>query len=624
MPSGATSPSQLASAYSITGAETGKGQVIAIVDAYNDPNIASDLATFDSHYGIAAPPSFTVLNQNGGTQLPQTDAGWSLEISLDVEWAHAMAPGASIVLVEANSASTSDLLAAVKIAEGHGNVVSMSWGGSEFVGESADDVYFNKAGVTFISASGDDGGAAGAEWPSVSPYVVSVGGTTLNVANDSETAWNASGSSFSGYSGSTGGTSLYEPSPAYQSTTLGAKFATGRSTPDVSADANPATGLAVYDSVAGDGATGWQTVGGTSAGAPIWAGIIADADQNRGALGSLSSTQTLDLLYTLYGSSGTASTYATSFHDITSGQNFVAKAAKGYDQVTGLGSPIASSIISALSTFNPTTSNTINKPHVVVAEAFTTLSTRDVVNISPTVALNTSAPSTSFVVTASQIFAAAVAPVSTVLQKTPTHPAIAVVDFGPAPAVPAPVVQPIAQSSPRVSFSANEALVPLVRTPSRPGIFIDPAERRDFGADDELIASPLQPLLMPWWDRAINDLYSDDLPPLRAEFAPPNDPAPETEESPSTGYKAAFVAGAALAVWGVSEMRVQRDDRDRRRRLLAWSRLSALGGVRPADHARSIATSPFRPSREGLFLSGSLSLHGRARLCATPSPAPAP
>ena len=208
----ALTPSQLAAAYSISlSSTTGNGETIAIVDAYNDPNIAADLAKFDSQYNLPA-ANLTVENESGQTtRLPQTDAGWSLEISLDVEWAHAAAPGAKIVLVEANSASTSDLMAAVQTAAKQANVVSMSWGGSEFKGETAYDTaaYFANPNVTFIAASGDDGGAAGAEWPAVSPDVVSVGGTTLSLTSSgatlSETAWSASGSRFTGYSGSTGG-----------------------------------------------------------------------------------------------------------------------------------------------------------------------------------------------------------------------------------------------------------------------------------------------------------------------------------------------------------------------------------------------------------------------------------
>ena len=164
-PGGGYTPAQIAQGYgfnsiSFNGTSgTGQGETIAIVDAYNDPKIQTDLNTFDSQFGL---PAVTVnrVNQTGGTSYPASDStgGWELEESLDVEWAHAMAPGASIMLVEANSASDSDLLAAVKYASAHANVVSMSWGGSEFAGESADDsAYFARAGVVFVASAGDAG-----------------------------------------------------------------------------------------------------------------------------------------------------------------------------------------------------------------------------------------------------------------------------------------------------------------------------------------------------------------------------------------------------------------------------------------------------------------------------------
>ena len=143
---------------------TGAGQTIAIVDAYNDPNIVADLKVFDAEFGLAAPPSFKVVNQSGSSSLPSTDAGWSMEIALDVEWAHAIAPGANILLVEANSSSLTDLLSAVKYAAQQPGVstVSMSWSAGEFFGESSYDSYFTTpaghVGVTFLAATGDDGG----------------------------------------------------------------------------------------------------------------------------------------------------------------------------------------------------------------------------------------------------------------------------------------------------------------------------------------------------------------------------------------------------------------------------------------------------------------------------------
>ena len=151
-----------------------------------------------------------------------------------------MAPGANIMLVEASSASDSDLLTAVRYAAAHANVVSMSWGGSEFSGESVyDSAYFEQPGVAFVASSGDNG--APASWPAASPNVLSVGGTSLNLGSGS--AW----SSETGWSGSGGGPSAYEAQPAYQNGVV-TQTATARATPDVAYDANPSTGFAVYDS----------------------------------------------------------------------------------------------------------------------------------------------------------------------------------------------------------------------------------------------------------------------------------------------------------------------------------------------------------------------------------------
>lgn len=370
--SAATSPSELISAYGFSASATaGLGTTIAIVGAYNNPTIQADLAAFSTFYGLAA-ASLSVVNQYGQTtNLPATDAGWSLETAMDVEWAHAVAPAARIILVEATSSSASDLMTAVQTAARLANVVSMSWGGGEWSGQTAYDTasYFANSNVTFVAASGDDGGASGVSWPASSPYVLSVGGTAL-YSNGAETAWSASGSYWSGYSGSTGGVSRYESLPSYQATALGTRAASGRVVPDVASVADPSTGLAVYSTASGLGKTGWFTIGGTSAGAPVWAGLVADADQARIAAGksALSTSQTLSLLYGLYGTSATrSSSYASAFHDVTSGGNFAGLATTGYDVVTGLGSPNASAIISAATSYSAaaTTATTTSPTRVV-------------------------------------------------------------------------------------------------------------------------------------------------------------------------------------------------------------------------------------------------------------------
>jgi subtilase family serine protease len=244
-PSGAFTPVQIEAAYRFnhvafgTVAGDGSGETIAIVDAYDAPSIQSDLNTFDAQLGL---PGATVvrINQSGGTSVPAADStgGWELEESLDVEWAHAMAPGAKLLLVEAASANDTDLLAAVDYASAHANVVSMSWGGSEFSGEAAYDTHFSRAGVSFVASSGDAG--APASWPAASPDVLAVGGTVLALGANS--IW----SSETGWSGSGGGPSAYEARPPYQAVTAGQTST--RSNPDVAYDASPSTGIAVYDS----------------------------------------------------------------------------------------------------------------------------------------------------------------------------------------------------------------------------------------------------------------------------------------------------------------------------------------------------------------------------------------
>ncbi len=332
------SPSQIKTAYGVNEIAfdgnvvgNGAGQTIAIVDAFFDPNIQSDLSTFDAEYGLAAPPSFTQFVESG---LRSDNASWALETALDVEWAHAIAPAASIDLVEAEPDLT-DLLSGVSFASSlRGvSVVSMSWGASEFSGESSLDGVFTTPsghnGVTFVASSGD---SAVVEYPSASPNVLAVGGTTLNVTSNgtyvSETAWSDSG----------GGLSALEPGQSFQTAALKASGlpTNARATPDVAFDANPSTGVSVFDSVGG---VGWVQVGGTSVGAPSWAGLIAIADQGLALAGKGSLSNAQADLYQLPSSD---------FNDITSGSTPFHSAGPGYDLVTGLGSPKANLLIPAL------------------------------------------------------------------------------------------------------------------------------------------------------------------------------------------------------------------------------------------------------------------------------------
>jgi subtilase family serine protease len=270
------SPGTIKSVYNFTtSAAAGAGKTIAIVDAYDDPTAEADLGVFSSQYGLPACTTangcFAKVNQTGGTSYPRKDAGWALEISLDVQWAHAIAPGAKILLVEASSNSFANLLAAEDYAKTHAQYVSNSWGASEFSGESSYDSRFTQSGVSFFVSSGDAG--LPAEYPSASPNVISIGGTTLHFSGGTftaETGWSSGG----------GGCSAYETATSAQSAFSGygqVGCAGKRATPDVSLDADPASGLSVYDSVRYQGQQGWFTVGGTSASSPMWAGRAAVA-----------------------------------------------------------------------------------------------------------------------------------------------------------------------------------------------------------------------------------------------------------------------------------------------------------------------------------------------------------
>jgi subtilase family serine protease len=312
------SPTQIISAYGFSSSQTaGAGKTVAIVDAYDDPTAESDLGVFSQQYGLPACTTangcFKKVNQTGGSKYPRTNTGWALEISLDIQWAHAVAPGAKILLVEANSNSFANLLAAEDYAAGHGNYVSNSWGGGESSGESSYDSHFVHAGVGFFVSAGDAG--LPAEYPSASPNVISVGGTTLS--------FDASGNlvSETGWSGGGGGCSLYETANSAQSSFgeyAQASCAGKRATPDVSLDADPASGVSVYDSTGYQGQRGWFTVGGTSASSPMWA-----------ARSAASAAALVNAAY-VYGTNIT-------FRDITSGNNG-ADCLVGFDLCSGRGS----------------------------------------------------------------------------------------------------------------------------------------------------------------------------------------------------------------------------------------------------------------------------------------------
>ena len=321
-------PTQIRHAYSFDKvAATGSGQVIAIVDAYGSPTIQSDLNTFCSHFGLPATTVRIAYPQGGGA--PPTNSGWALETSLDVEWAHVVAPGATLLLVVVSDPSFDSLLAGVDYAASRAAQVSMSWGGSEFSGETSYDYHFNVSGVSFTCASGDSG--SGAQWPAVSPLVTCVGGTTLSLtsAGDviSETAW----------SDSNGGPSAYENESAYQRAWQNSG---NREMPDVAYDGDPNTGVPVYDSTPDNRQSGWFQIGGTSLGAPQWAALLALVNASRSP--HLSGANAA--VYSL------AASHSLGYYlrDITSGSNDSYSAGRGYDLVTGLGTPHTAVLVRAL------------------------------------------------------------------------------------------------------------------------------------------------------------------------------------------------------------------------------------------------------------------------------------
>jgi subtilase family protein len=309
-------PAGIQSAYGLTStaATWGADQWVAIVDAYDNPDAEADLATYRSSYGLppctTANGCFVKVNQYGGKPYPAPDSGWASEISLDLDMVSATCPQCGIILVEANSNSTSDLGAAINRAAVLGATqISNSWGGGEWSYEtSADGSYFNHPGVAITASSGDDG--YGVEWPAASSKVIAVGGTSLytaaNTRGFTETAWNLAGS----------GCSAYEPKPAWQTDSNCAK----RAVADVAAVADPDTGVAVYDG-------GWEVYGGTSAAAPIVAAAYA-------LTGSAASTGSFAYDHTDW------------FNDVTSGSNgscgaftYLCTALAGFDGPTGLGTP---------------------------------------------------------------------------------------------------------------------------------------------------------------------------------------------------------------------------------------------------------------------------------------------
>jgi autotransporter-associated beta strand protein len=404
-PTGFT-PAQIRQAYGMNlvtfGVVTGDGtgQTIAIVDAYDQPNIATDLAAFDTQFGLPAPPTFTKVNQSGAANplpnpAPHSGFKWGVETSLDVEWAHVMAPKASILLLEANSGSSADLFPAVDTARNTAgvSVVSMSFGFDETSMSNTFDSHFTTptghSGVTFVASSGDNGSYSQSgsttqivSYPAVSANVLAVGGTTLGINADSsyssESAW-GHGTNSNTQGGSGGGISQFFGQPSYQSGVV-TQSSTNRTVPDVSIDGDPSTGVSYYDSYDNGASTPWDVVGGTSLSAPMWAGIIAVANQGRLINGFTTldgPSTTLPKIYALP---------ATDFHDVITGNNGYA-AGPGYDLVTGLGSPYANLVIRDLSVNVPTIATFTASAEAVTAGTSVTLKASSVGEINGTVSV---------------------------------------------------------------------------------------------------------------------------------------------------------------------------------------------------------------------------------------------
>jgi subtilase family serine protease len=320
-------PAALDAAYNLPSSSTvGAGETVGIVDAYNDPTAEADLGQYRTSMGLSdcttANGCFRQVNESGGTSLPATDAGWSFEISLDVQMVSAICPNCKIVLVEANSAEPGDLSKAVNTAVSLGaRFVSNSYGGSEWSGETSYDASYDHPGVAITASTGDEG--YGVQYPAASRYVTSVGGTSLTQTTSgrgwAESVWNNA----DGAPGS--GCSAYEAKPSWQVDPRCSK----RSVADVSAVADPETGVEVYDSTPYDGESGWFQAGGTSASSPIIAASYALAGTPRAGLNpALDPYDHRGLFYDI-----------TTGNDGSCGNAYFCTAKPGYDGPTGIGTP---------------------------------------------------------------------------------------------------------------------------------------------------------------------------------------------------------------------------------------------------------------------------------------------
>jgi hypothetical protein len=336
-------PSSLQSAYALPSSTAGSGETVAVVDAFDDPDAASDLATYRSDWGLPACGTgcFEKVNENGATSpLPSAagSTGWDVEESLDIDMVSAICPLCHIILVEASSADTADLGAGVNAAVSLGaKYVSNSYGGSESSSDPTFDTdYYNHPGVAVTASAGDDG--YGVSYPAASQFVTSVGGTSLSTASNSrgwtETVWGSS----SGGEGTGSGCSADDAKPSWQTDTGCSK----RTDNDVAADADPNTGLAVYDTYSEGG---WLEVGGTSASSPMIASVFA--------LGGTPASGSYPSSYIYQ--------HTSNLFDVTSGSDgscspsYLCTAGTGYDGPTGWGTPDGTAAFTSGSTANTVT-----------------------------------------------------------------------------------------------------------------------------------------------------------------------------------------------------------------------------------------------------------------------------
>lgn len=365
-------PASTAGLTAAQAAQLGAGQTLYIVNAKHDPNIAAELAAFNAKFALPTCSSRT-LAANASLPLasasstscelviaystsagaltataPAYDSGWATEIALDVQWAHATAPLARIVLIEAPDAGVASLSKAVALANKMGaGVVSMSFGAAEGSWTSSYDSAFAGTGMSYLAATGDDGAAV--SWPSVSTRVVAVGGTTLSYSSGtrSETTWSGTG----------GGTSAYTALPSYQSGTIGGYAK--RAVADVAFNADPNSGQYVALISPGTATTRWVSAGGTSLATPQWAGLLAVANAMRAASAKALLGQPHAALYQQIGAVPT--TYAAAFKDVATGSNGSCTnctAKTGYDTQTGWGTPNVSALLTSLSGASVSTSTT--------------------------------------------------------------------------------------------------------------------------------------------------------------------------------------------------------------------------------------------------------------------------